>query len=147
LTEKSKTSTGKTVSFDIIIPSLPGFAFSTGPPGNWSLADTARVFDTLVTDVLGYKTYAVHGTDWGAGVAYSIYEQFNKTARALHEVFLPFSPVTREQLAAANVSLSPIEEFQQQRAEDWTASGTGYFVEQTTRVICHRICTSGEFSR
>ncbi|KAL2843055.1 alpha/beta-hydrolase [Aspergillus pseudodeflectus] len=133
LTEKATTAAGKKVSFDVIVPSLPGYAFSSVPPVEWTIADTARVFDTLLTKVLGYDTYATFGTDWGAGVAYSLYGQFNTTVRAAHLAFLPFSPLSTEQLAAENITLSPLEEYEQANAEEWTRSGEGYFVEQTTK--------------
>ncbi|KAL2835837.1 alpha/beta-hydrolase [Aspergillus pseudoustus] len=135
LTKKATTASGKKVSFDVIVPSLPGYAFSsTVPPIDWTISDTARVFDTLVTKVLGYKTYATFGTDWGAGIAYNLYDQFNTTVRAGHLAFLPFLPWTSEQLAAANITLSsPLEQYEQATAEEWTNSGSGYFVEQTTK--------------
>lgn len=53
-----------TVSFNVIIPSLPGFGFSSRPSVEWSIYDTARIFNTLMVDVLGYKSYLVFGTDW-----------------------------------------------------------------------------------
>ncbi|KAH7310608.1 Alpha/Beta hydrolase protein [Stachybotrys elegans] len=133
LTQQSKTSNGDPVSFNIVIPSLPGFAFSTAPKENWTIADTARIFNSLMTDLLGYEKFAVHGTDWGSGVGYSMYEQFNSTVRALHAPFLPFFPLTEEQLEAANVTLSPMEQFQVQRGDDWYATGNGYFIEQSTK--------------
>lgn len=46
--------------FDLVIPSLPGFCWSSGPPRGWTLQDTARVFDQLMKR-LGYDTYAAHG--------------------------------------------------------------------------------------
>ncbi|KAL3459479.1 alpha/beta-hydrolase [Aspergillus heterothallicus] len=135
LTKKATTAAGKKVSFNVIVPSLPGYAFSsTAPPVDWTTSDTARVFNTLVTKVLGYKTYATFGTDWGAGVAYSLYDQFNTTVRAGHLAFLPFLPWDSKQLAAANITLdSPLEQYEQANAEEWTNSGSGYFVEQTTK--------------
>jgi pimeloyl-ACP methyl ester carboxylesterase len=64
LTQQAQTSTGRNVSFDVIVPSLPGFTFSSAPPANWTVDDTARIFNTLMVDVLGYKEYTTHGTDW-----------------------------------------------------------------------------------
>jgi len=46
--------------FDLVIPSLPGFCWSSGPPRGWTLQDTARVFDALMKR-LGYSSYAAHG--------------------------------------------------------------------------------------
>lgn len=87
-----------------------------------------------MTDILGYGKYAVHGTDWGSGVAYSLYDNFNASVHALHLNFLPFFPLSPAQLESENITLTPEEEFQEQRGQDWSNSGNGYFVEQTTRV-------------
>ncbi|KAJ7467166.1 Alpha/Beta hydrolase protein [Mycena latifolia] len=48
----------------ILLHGWPGFVFSSAPPENWIVDDTARIFNTLMTEVLGYSTYTVHGTDW-----------------------------------------------------------------------------------
>lgn len=58
-----------TVSFDVIIPSLPGFAFSSLPSAEWTIYDTARLWNTLMVDVLGYGSYSVFGTDWVCDVS------------------------------------------------------------------------------
>ncbi|PYH88720.1 alpha/beta-hydrolase [Aspergillus ellipticus CBS 707.79] len=133
LTEQATTATGKKVSFDVIVPSLPGFAFSSAPPVNWTVPDTARVFNTLLTDVLKYNTYAVFGTDWGSGIAYTLYGQYNTTVRAAHLAFLPFFPLTPPELAAENITLTPLEEFEEANTVEWNNSGEGYFTEQTTK--------------
>ncbi|KAI8622896.1 alpha/beta-hydrolase [Xylariaceae sp. FL1651] len=130
-TNQSSLKSQDTV-FDVVIPSLPGYGFSTPPAAVWDISDTARVFNTLMTQVLGYKRYAVHGTDWGSGVGYSMYDQFNSTVRATHLNFLPFIP-DPGQIAALNISLSPGELFAQKRSSDWTAAGMGYFAEQATK--------------
>jgi pimeloyl-ACP methyl ester carboxylesterase len=52
-------------AFHVIIPSVPGFGLSSTPhKKGWTVRDTARLFDKLVTDVLGYKSYAAQGGDW-----------------------------------------------------------------------------------
>ncbi|MFD8075443.1 epoxide hydrolase family protein [Streptomyces sp. NPDC059718] len=53
---------------DVVVPSLPGFAFSDvgSPVGPRATAD--RV-DALMTQVLGYGTYRAHGGAWGAVTA------------------------------------------------------------------------------
>ncbi|TRX98522.1 hypothetical protein FHL15_000596 [Xylaria flabelliformis] len=127
---------GKTTNttFDVVIPSLPGFGFSSSPPTKiWTTQDTARVFNTLMTQALGYQRYAVHGTDWGSSVGYSMYEQFNTTVRATHLNFLPFAPPTPADIAAKNITLSPGEVVAEKRGNDWATAGNGYFSEQTTK--------------
>ncbi|KAK9427189.1 Alpha/Beta hydrolase protein [Lipomyces doorenjongii] len=86
-----------------------------------------------MTEVLGYQTYAVHGTDWGCAVAYELYGQFNTTVRAAHLNFLPFFPPNLEQLAALNITLSGAEVDEEKRSLDWQGAGSGYFAEQTTK--------------
>lgn len=52
--------------FDLVIPSMPGFGFSTPVvEGGWTMARTARAYDTLMRR-LGYSSYGVHGSDGGA---------------------------------------------------------------------------------
>jgi pimeloyl-ACP methyl ester carboxylesterase len=53
-------------AFDVVVPSLPGFAFSTPLQRTgiqaWSTAD---LWVTLMTKVLGYERFAAGGGDWG----------------------------------------------------------------------------------
>jgi pimeloyl-ACP methyl ester carboxylesterase len=54
-------------AFDVVVPSLPGFCFSTPltKPGiNWWR--TADLWVVLMREVLGYKQFAAEGGDWGA---------------------------------------------------------------------------------
>lgn len=52
-------------SFDLIIPSLPGFGFSTPLTATGlNVPRLAELFSTLMTDVLGYSRFAVGGGDW-----------------------------------------------------------------------------------
>nr|WNZ75645.1 hypothetical protein [Trichoderma harzianum] len=82
----------------------------------------------------GYKTYAVHGTDWGTGVAWGQFDGFNTSARAAHFAMLPFLPLTPEQLEAQNITLNtPLEQFEEQRYVDWSATGSGYFIEDGSK--------------
>lgn len=56
-------------AFELIVPSLPGFGFSTPllrSGINWWR--TADLWHQLMTDVLGFPKYAAHGGDWGAMV-------------------------------------------------------------------------------
>ena len=56
-------------AFEVIVPSLPGFAFST-PLRKTGLNfwTTADLWQTLMTQVLGFPRYAAQGGDWGAMV-------------------------------------------------------------------------------
>ncbi|KAJ7792309.1 Alpha/Beta hydrolase protein [Mycena olivaceomarginata] len=101
LTQSSMSASGKNVSFNVVVPSLPGFVFSSAPPANWSTDDTS--------------TYAAHGTDWGSAVAYSLYSSFNTTVRAAHFVYIPFVSPSAAEMAANNITLSDIQKIAEQR--------------------------------
>jgi microsomal epoxide hydrolase len=55
-------------AFDLIIPSLPGYGFSGKPAAPLGQRSTARLWDTLMRERLGYDTYLAQGGDWGAVV-------------------------------------------------------------------------------
>ena len=56
-------------SFHIVIPSMPGFGFSGKPrERGYSPERIARMWVALMAR-LGYTRYAVHGSDWGNGIA------------------------------------------------------------------------------
>ena len=57
-------------SFDVIVPSLPGFGFSDRPsfPGGMKSLRAAELLSKLMSKVLGYQRYAVGGGDIGGRV-------------------------------------------------------------------------------
>ena len=56
-------------AFHVVIPSMPGFGFSTPVNGGgWTMARVARTWDTLMRR-LGYDSYGAHGSDGGAMVS------------------------------------------------------------------------------
>lgn len=52
-----------------IVPSLPGFAFSSKPSGPTTVPEISQGLRTLVEEGLGVDSYAVAGGDWGAVIA------------------------------------------------------------------------------
>ena len=56
-------------AFHVVIPSPPGFGFSTPVAGpGWAIRESAAAFDAIM-QALGYARYGVHGGDVGAGIA------------------------------------------------------------------------------
>ncbi|MCK8779997.1 epoxide hydrolase [Rhizobium sp. NTR19] len=66
LTDPKAHGLDESIAFDLVIPSLPGFGFSSpmSVPG-WDSARTAKAWDTLMK-ALGYERYGAHGGDVGA---------------------------------------------------------------------------------
>ena len=68
LTEPEKHGGKAEDAFHVVIPSLPGFGFSSMPrePG-WSSSRMAEVIAKLMAR-LGYAKYGAQGGDWGGGI-------------------------------------------------------------------------------
>ena len=72
-------------SFDVYVPSLPGFAFST--PLAHSDVDVRRVaelWNTLMTGVLGHDRFCAHGGDWGALVTAHLSHEYSNSLIGAH---------------------------------------------------------------
>ena len=79
-------------AFDLVVPSLPGFGFSSKPTRPIGQRTTARLFNTLMTQVLGYDSYLAQGGDWGAMVTSWLGRDHGAHARAIHLNMLGFRP-------------------------------------------------------
>lgn len=57
----------KDLPYHIIVPSLPGYTLSSGPPPdkNWTMEDSARIMHKLMTN-LGFEKYIAQGGDVGS---------------------------------------------------------------------------------
>ncbi len=54
--------------FDIVVPSLPGYGFSGRPSRPIGPRKMAKIFNSLMTNVLGYKKYISQGGDFGGTI-------------------------------------------------------------------------------
>jgi pimeloyl-ACP methyl ester carboxylesterase len=119
-------------AFDLVIPSLPGYGFSTpvSEAGWGNLFRVAHAWAQLMAR-LGYERYAVHGTDVGSGVsdllAMIAADRVVGTHLSGTVAAMPFGPPLRpDGLAAADRERA--ERFNQFREE-----GIGYLHIQATR--------------
>ena len=71
-------------SFDVIIPSLPGFGFSGKPSKPIGPRKMAEILNKLMIENLGYKDYMAQGGDWGATIANWIGYDHSKFCKAIH---------------------------------------------------------------
>jgi pimeloyl-ACP methyl ester carboxylesterase len=53
-------------AFHVIAPSLPGYGWSDKPASPIGPRAIAKLYDQLMTDVLGYESYIAQGGDWGS---------------------------------------------------------------------------------
>ena len=88
-------------AFDVIVPSLPGFGFSDSPSRPIGPRKMASIFNTLMTDVLGYKKYISQGGDFGGTIATWLAYDYPKILAGIHINILitrhPDGPQTKEE--------------------------------------------------
>lgn len=118
-------------AFHLVIPSLPGFGFSTPlRTGGWNARKIARDWAELMSS-LGYQRFVVQGGDIGAGVAPEVARQFPERVIGVH-VNGPFGygqSVDEETRQA----MSSLEQDRLQRIDTFMRDEIGYIAIQSTR--------------
>jgi pimeloyl-ACP methyl ester carboxylesterase len=115
--------------FDVVIPSLPGFAFSAQRPDDADAWDTPELWHRLMTDVLGYQRYAAHGGDLGSGVTTRLAQRHPEAVVAIHVLAVGTPHV------ADAATLTAAERAYVQQAANWERDEGGYEHEQQTRPV------------
>jgi epoxide hydrolase len=114
-------------AFDVIIPSLPGFAFSDKPlERGWNAQRTARAWGLLMQR-LGYQRYVAQGGDWGAFVATALAQQRPPGLAAIH---LNFAQTIPDVIPA---KLLPDQKRAVEAMKTFREKGSAYLQVQTTR--------------
>jgi len=75
--------------FDVIVPSLPGFGFSTPIKKALGPRKIGKILNKFMVKNLGYKNYVVQGGDWGATIAAWIGLDSAKYCKGIHINCLP----------------------------------------------------------
>jgi len=117
-------------AFDVVMPSLPGFAFSGKPaePGY----DPARIAQMLAKLMarLGYQRYGAQGGDWGAIVNTQVALADPQHVAGLH---LNMCTAAAPAGADANAGLSAAEAARMKARQTFQAEETGYQQIQGTK--------------
>lgn len=72
-------------AFDVVVPSLPGFVFSTPlTKTGVNAVTTADLWQALMNDVLGYERFGAHGGDWGAIVTAQLGHKYADRMIGIH---------------------------------------------------------------
>ncbi|KAI9711725.1 MAG: hypothetical protein M1820_001869 [Bogoriella megaspora] len=130
-TLKSKYPNPHSLPYHIIVPSLPGFTFSSGPSLNKdSTAITmSAIIHSLLTAHLGFPKYIAQGGDIGSKVGRLLAIQFPECV-GVHINFIvmrePDPPVSGDTISIA-------ERDGLARAAAWQKTGTAYAMEHGTR--------------
>ncbi|MFI7131395.1 epoxide hydrolase family protein [Nonomuraea sp. NPDC050153] len=123
--------------FHLVVPSLPGFGFSTPvrEPG-WTMTRTARAWAELMRG-LGYERYGVHGGDVGAGVSGVVGGLDGEHVVGVHVVT---DPLTAANTATFLPGLAdrldpedPVDKLVLDRMAEFRSDGSGYLAIQNSR--------------
>ncbi|HET8711012.1 MAG TPA: alpha/beta fold hydrolase [Spongiibacteraceae bacterium] len=128
LTNPEKFGGNRDDAFSVVIPSLPGYGFSSKPKTAIGPRTIAKLFDKLMTDVLGYDNYVAQGGDWGSAISSWLgYE--GKGCAAVH---LNFVMIWRAGSARPETSE---EKAAMQHAKAFWKNENGYMVLQSTKPL------------
>ena len=84
LAHPEKFGGNKEDSFDVIVPSLPGYGFSGRPSKPIGPRKMASIFNSLMTDTLKYKKYIAQGGDFGGTITTWLAYDFPEMCAAIH---------------------------------------------------------------
>lgn len=119
-------------AFDLVIPSLPGFGFSTPvTEGGWDAARIGHAWATLM-DRLGYDRYGVQGGDIGAAVSPEVARSAPTHVVGVHvngSMGMPLHAPSDADLA----SFTPLELDRLGRVQTFMREEYGYISIQSTR--------------
>jgi pimeloyl-ACP methyl ester carboxylesterase len=117
-------------SFDVIIPSLPGFGYSDKPAFlGMNFFRVAQIWVELM-GALGYERFAVQGGDLGAGVSTALGLRHNRSIIGVHLNYIPGS--YRPYLPPGELPTEPEERFMASAAS-WFDENGAYAHIQGTR--------------
>ncbi|KQW38423.1 epoxide hydrolase family protein [Rhizobacter sp. Root404] len=142
LTDPSNNGLPGFRSFSVVVPSLPGFAFSEAPrrPGTNSRV-VASMWHELMQG-LGYHHYFAQGGDIGSSVSIWMARLYPQAVRALHLNFI--SSGYQPPLGKPERPLSPAEAAWRFAREDWMQHEGGYSHVHSTKpqTLAHALVDS-----
>ncbi|MCW3126010.1 MAG: hypothetical protein JWO03_1668 [Bacteroidetes bacterium] len=120
----------KGFSFDVVVPSIPGFGFSDIPdePG-MNPEKIAGLFAKLMHEELGYKRFIAHGGDWGSSITEQISTHHTKLLSGIHLTDVPFIHI----LKIPSGELSHAEEKFLDAGKMWQQTEGAYSMIQGTK--------------
>ena len=119
--------------YNLVVPSMPGFAFSTFPSKGFSNnSEVADLWHILMTEILGYESYFITGGDMGRGVSYYLADRYGKEVRGL---FLTDVGFAKELMTTPENSLTTDELKYKEDAAKWMRMDGAYINIQSTKPL------------
>jgi pimeloyl-ACP methyl ester carboxylesterase len=91
LTDPARYGGDPADSFDVVVPSLPGYGFSDRPTERgFTVERTADLFANLMSEELGYRRFGAHGGDVGSGVTEKLANAHADSLIGIHLTDVPY---------------------------------------------------------
>jgi pimeloyl-ACP methyl ester carboxylesterase len=125
-------------AFHVVIPSLPGYGFSSRPTDTgWDVERIGRTWDVLMKR-LGYTRYVSQGGDWGAGVVEAMARQAPAGLLGIHTNLPAVFPAdAAAAIASGGAAPAGLSEKEQAAFDDVRRflqnGGWGYYQMMTAR--------------
>ena len=129
LAEPSRHGGDPADAFTVIVPSLPGYAFSPQRPSLPPDLHTHELWHRLMHDGLGFERYAAHGGDLGAGITSRLAEAHPESLAGIHLLAVA-APASYDE-----AGLSDEERAYLDQVAAWTSAEGGYQHQQSTRPL------------
>ena len=130
LTDPARFGGDPADSFDVVVPSLPGFGFSDRPrERGWGQEQDAALFHTLMTKVLGYERYGAHGGDGGSPISQALARSHPESVVGIHITDIGYDKAA--QLDPSTLSEAEIRYME--ALEGWSFEEGGYVMIQGSR--------------
>ena len=129
LADPSRFGISDQPGFTVVVPSLPGFTFSSQRPTLPADVPTHEIWHRLMTDELGFDKYVAHGGDLGAGTTSRLAAAHPDAVLGIHLMAVG-APV---EFDAA--TLTSEEQQYLDRVGAWNLGEGGYMHQQSTRPL------------
>jgi pimeloyl-ACP methyl ester carboxylesterase len=126
LTNPERFGGSSNESFDVIVPSIPGFGFSDKVAMSYDKISV--LWKKLMTDILGYESFLAAGGDLGTRITKSLAISYPENVAAIHltDVGLPNGREDQSKMTA------PEQEFVK-FVQNWIKKESGYAILQSTK--------------
>src|SRR5882757_7934892 len=117
------------LSFDVIVPSIPGYGFSDRPqePG-MNTGRIAGLFARLMRE-LGYPKFIAHGGDWGSSITERLALNYPESLLGIHLTDVPF----RHLFTMKPEEMSEAEKKYLEAGRQWQMTEGAYAMLQATK--------------
>jgi pimeloyl-ACP methyl ester carboxylesterase len=117
------------LSFDVVVPSLPGFGFSDKPREKGMNPEKIAGMFVHLMEELGYPRFAAHGGDWGSSIIEQLAFHYPGTLTGIHLTDIPYKHI----FTIPSGQLSDAEKQYLENGKQWSMQEGAYAMIQGTK--------------